>query len=143
MSKNKVSWLSYIQALKTQTFPSQLISQQGIDELSKINQSSNGVFSQGNPFIHLLDYTCGKNLFVSKLMETMLGYDTEYFIGGGMSLTLENYQAKHLQLFNEEIFQDRLDIIKKVPASEQPNYIFTYNFQFKNKKGEYLNLLQR
>ena len=76
-------------------------------------------------------------------MQTMLGYKTKEFLEGGIDFTLENYNQKHLKLFNEEMFPDRLEILKKIPYQEHPNYIFSYNFQFKNRKGEYINLLQR
>ena len=41
------------------------------------------------------------------------------------------------------LFPGRLQILKNIPAIEQPNYIFTYNLRLKNSKGEFVNLLQR
>ncbi|MDP4284862.1 MAG: response regulator transcription factor [Bacteroidota bacterium] len=93
--------------------------------------------------MYLLDYTTGKYIAVSNSMQKMLGYKTKAFLEGGINFTLEKYEKKHLQLLNEEIFPDRLKILKKIPYQEHPNYIFSHNFQFKNRKGECINLLQR
>ena len=82
-------------------------------------------------------------MVVSNSLQAMLGYKTEDFLEGGLNFTLENYHQKHLHLFNEEIFPDRLEFLKTIPPDQHPDYIFSYNFQFKNRKGEYINLLQR
>ncbi|HEV8506326.1 MAG TPA: helix-turn-helix transcriptional regulator [Chitinophagaceae bacterium] len=143
MAKNKTSWLSYMGALQKQSFTPEQLNTEGLEKILNINQVTNAVFNHSIPWIYLLDYTSGKYLLVSNSMKMMLGYDPNYFMSAGLSLTFENYHSKHMDLFNEEIFPDRLEILKKIPYQEHPNYIFSYNFQFKTRRGEYINLLQR
>jgi len=48
-----------------------------------------------------------------------------------------------LNLFNNQIFADRLSILKHFPVEEHKDYVFSYSYRFKNGKGNYVNLLQR
>jgi DNA-binding CsgD family transcriptional regulator len=108
-----------------------------------LNNLSQAVFNHTIPWIYLLDYTSGKYLMVSNSIKFMLGYDPDYFKEGGIGATLENYDVNHMRLFNEEIFPDRLQLLKSIPVNEHPDYVFSYNFSFKNRNGEPVNLLQR
>lgn len=139
----QTSWLGYIGGLQQKIFSKEELHIENIEQVLNIMQVTTPVFNHSIPWIYLLDYTTGKYMVVSNSLQAMLGYKTEDFLEGGINFTLENYQQKHLQLFNEEIFPDRLEMLKKIPYQEHPNYIFSYNFQFKNRKGEYINLLQR
>ncbi len=143
MGKEKISWLNYMGALQQQSYTPEELSTEGMERILNLNQLTHAVFNHSIPWIYLLDYTSGKYLMISKSVKIMLGYDPEYFLNGGLDLVLQKYQAQHLRTFNEEIFPDRLKIMKQLPYQEHPNYVFTYNLQVKNKYGEYLNLLQR
>lgn len=143
MGKSKTSWLDYMGALQQRSFTPDQLQTEGLEHILNINQHTHAVFNHSIPWIYLLDYTTCKYLLISKSMKIMLGYDPEYFLNGGVHTILENYQPGHLKLFNEEIFPDRLSILKKIPPSEHSNYIFSYNFQYKTKNGDFMNLLQR
>jgi DNA-binding CsgD family transcriptional regulator len=143
MPTQQTSWLGYIGGLQQKKFSEEELHIENIEQMHNIMQITTPVFNHSIPWIYLLDYTTGKYIVVSNSLQAMLGYKTEEFLEGGINFTLENYQQKHLQLFNEEIFPDRLRILKKIPYQEHPNYIFSYNFQFKNRKGENINLSQR
>lgn len=129
--------------LQQRSFTPEQLQTEGLERILDINKLTHAVFNHSIPWIYLLDYTSCKYLLISKSMKIMLGYDPDYFLKGGLPQVLENYEAKHLELFNEEIFPDRLGILKKIPPAEHANYIFSYNFQYKTKKGQYINLLQR
>lgn len=80
---------------------------------------------------------------MSQSAKTVLGHDQKRFMDGGVEFTIENYEPRHLNLFNTEIFPDRLSALKSIPPAEHSNYVFTYNIYLRNNKREYLNLLQR
>ncbi|MBN9386106.1 MAG: helix-turn-helix transcriptional regulator [Chitinophagaceae bacterium] len=80
---------------------------------------------------------------MSRAVKTLLGYEPENFTEGGLSFTMENYHTADLQLFNEQIFPDRLSFLKKIPPVEHSNYIFSYNYRIRNKEKKYSNILQR
>lgn len=143
MAKEITSWLNYMGGLQQRAFSKDELDINGIEQIMNLKQMTLSVFNHSIPWIYLLDYTTGKYTVVSNSITPMLGYATEDFLNGGIAFTLENYQQKHLEIFNEEIFPDRLELLKKIPPEQHRNYIFSYNFQFKNRKGELINLLQR
>lgn len=143
MAKQTTSWLNYMGGLQHRRFSKEELDIDGIDQIKNLQLISPSMFNYSVPWIYLLDYTSGKYMSVSQSLQPMLGYKMEDFLEGGVNFTLENYQQKHLHLFNEEIFPDRLKFLKNIPAEQHHDYIFSYNFQFKNRKGEYVNLLQR
>jgi DNA-binding CsgD family transcriptional regulator len=143
MSKNKISWLNYMGELQQQSYTAEQLKTEGLEKILNINQLTHAVFNHSIPWIYLLDYTSGKYLLISKSMKLMMGYDPEYFLNGGIHQILENYHPQHLRLLNEEIFPDRLQLIKNIPPTEHSNYIFSFNFQYRKKNGDFMNLLQR
>ena len=137
------SWLGYMETLQQNDYNEDHLKTEGLDHILNINTVTQSAFSHSIPLIYLLDYTNGRYLLVSKSMKLMLGYSPEVFMSQGINLTLENYHADHMQLFNNELFPDRLAILKQIPVHEHHNHVFTYNFRFKTKRGDFINLLQR
>jgi DNA-binding CsgD family transcriptional regulator len=143
MAKDRPSWLNYMSRQQTRQTSAPDVDHHHIERVLGLNQLGAHAFHHSIPWTYMLDYTSGKYVVVSGSVKTMMGFDPEYFLEGGLELVLENYQRNHLKVFNEEIFPDRLEILRQIPPEEHPNHIFTYNLQVKNAKGEYLNLLQR
>jgi len=143
MTKQTTSWLKYMGGLQQRSFSKDELDIEGVEQILDIRKITMPVFNHSIPWIYLLDYTSGKYMVVSDSLQAMLGFKTEDFLDGGLNFTLENYQQTHLRIFNEEIFPDRLKFLKKIPSDQHADYIFSYNFQFKNRQGEYINLLQR
>ncbi|RFS19462.1 DNA-binding response regulator [Chitinophaga silvatica] len=137
------SWIGYMNYLKQQTIDPEQLTVDGLEGIMEVNSYFHAAFSHSVPWLYLLDYTTGRYLMVSKTMKLITGYESDYWQQGGLNLTLERYQKDHLKLFNEEIFPDRLEILKKIPPAEHPNYVFSYNFQLKSRSGQPVTLLQR
>ncbi len=141
--ENKLpTWLSHMQSLKHRDFnPEELV----VEDLNRLLQPDafNPLFYHSVPMMYLLDYTTGKYVTMSQSAKQVMGLDPEGFMEGGVEFTLRHYHPAHFKLFNEKIFSDRIQFIKNIAPEEQKNYIFSYNHRFKNKRGEYLNLLQR
>lgn len=142
-SKIKNTWLGYIEQLSQQNFSPQQLNIDGIENILSLNYSFHSLFSHSIPMIYLLDYTTGKYLRMSRSTQLILGYECNEWVDNGIGFTIDHYAEDDLKIYNEKIFPDRLQILKKIPVSEQPNYIFTYNLRLKNNKGEFVNLLQR
>jgi DNA-binding CsgD family transcriptional regulator len=142
-AQKSLSWINFVQLMQRQRYLPEDLQTEGLEHILNINQITHNVFNYSIPWIYVLDYTSGKYLLISKSMKPMLGYDHQYFMDGGLDLVFDNYEKKHFRLFNEEIFPDRLKILSGIPPVEHPNYVFSYNFQYRNKKGEMINLLQR
>lgn len=138
--KNRPTWLGYLDNLKGLATEPREIQLTGFDEFIKANSFAHSFFRYSVPVIYLLDYRTG--LYIN-MSENFAGYKSECFEKGGINHTLEIYEKDHLALFNNEIFPDRLQILKDINPEAHKNYVFSYNSRMKNKNGSYENFLQR
>lgn len=145
MVRNKQgSWLDYIQS--RQSDAAFLSDQPKIEDMYSIlehHHQSSGAIANVVPFAYLMDYTTGEYPKTSGTANMLFGYEPHQFTHGGVAFTLENYHKSDMRLFNEEIFPERLAVLKSIPSAEHARYIFSYTFRFRNKKNEYITLLQR
>jgi len=138
--KNQNTWLSYLHALKDKCYEKDQLKVTGFDEFFNTNGIANSFFRHSIPYVYLLDYKSGAYINMS---DNFGGYKAESFLKEGLNHTLEIYHPDHLVLFDQQIFPERLQILKGIPATEHRNYIFSYNLCIRNRKGEYEEFLQR
>jgi len=137
------TWLAYIQALNYHGYDD-------MDELLNLHtaqflntQSIYPAFSHSVPAMYILDYTSGQYLIFSTQSKDIMGLDHRDFIEGGVTFMLHQYHPDHLRLFNEKIFQTRLEFLNAIPPEHHKDYIFTYNHRFKDQRGNFSDYLQR
>jgi DNA-binding CsgD family transcriptional regulator len=73
----------------------------------------------------------------------ILNIPSKKLLDGGIDFVLERYHPADLRLFSEQIFPDRLKLLKEIPVDQHKDCIFSFNYRVKNDKGEYVNILQR
>lgn len=129
------TWISYMNALCKKEFSPEQLKIDGVEKFLDISQHFNPLFHHSIPMIYLADYTSGKYLIISKSVQMIMGYIPDDFISNGIGFTLEKYHKDDLRLFNEQIFPDRLSVLKSIPAGEQINYVFSYNYRLKTSRG--------
>jgi DNA-binding CsgD family transcriptional regulator len=139
-TKKSPTWLSYMDTLKHNTYEPEQFRLIGFDDFIKANGFADSFFMHSIPFIYLLDYRSG--LYIN-MSENFAGYRSECFLKEGLNHTLEIYNPPHLKLFNNEIFPDRLEVLKQIKPEEHKNYVFSYNQSIRNRNGTYENFLQR
>lgn len=139
----KSTWLGYIDAASNRAFEPEQLQVAGMERILTINQQFHAFFHHSIPAVYLLDYTTGQYMIMGKSIKLLLGYDMGDFMREGVWLLVENYHKEDLLLYNDQIFPDRLALLKTIPPEEHPNHIFSYNFRIKTAKGEHINLLQR
>lgn len=142
-TKNNITWLGYIETMSSKDYDAGKLNLNGLEAMLKKHQQLNAIFHHSVPMIYLVDYTTGKYLLASKTTKRIIGFDHEEFMQGGLDLVINNYRQDDLKLYNEKIFPDRLKILQQIPVEEHSKYVFSYNYQFKNKNGDYNTLLQR
>ena len=141
--KRKAVWENYLaQSNCKKLLPDKLILE-GIEKLMDVKQHAFNVLNHSVPMIYILDYTTGKYAFVSSQCDAHLNFACDKLIDGGVSFVLDRYHPEDLNLFNEQIFSDRLKMLKKIPVNEHKDHIFSFNYRVKNGKGEFVNILQR
>lgn len=137
------TWLDYIRSCCMNTSLTPNTKKEFLDLIVSLNRDFLALFYHTIPLVYLLDYTSGKYLTMSNSAEHILGFPQKEFIENGVNFTLDNYEKVHLDLFDKQIFPDRLNVLKKIPPEEHSNYLFTHSFCLKNNKNEPVNLLQR
>jgi DNA-binding CsgD family transcriptional regulator len=140
LSNHHHTWLSYLDALKDNTGEEEELHLTGFDHFLNANNFANSFFRHSIPFVYLLDYRRSRYLHMS---ENFGGYRSKDFLEKGISHTLEIYQQDHLQLFDQEIFPRRLEILKHLPPEDFKCYAFSYNLCIRNRNGKCENFLQR
>ena len=142
-SKNSITWVNYLDDLSNKEIVPKQLQIEGIDKFINLQQSAFNILSHSIPFIYLLDYTTGKYLVVSNQCQAVVNFSNKKMLDGGIPFVMERYHPADMKVFNEQIFKDRLSILKTIPAEQHKNYIFSFNIRIKNGKGEYISLLQR
>jgi DNA-binding CsgD family transcriptional regulator len=137
------SWLDYLQNCPKHSSISEKIRNQFISEMISINRSFLSLASHSTPLVYLLDYTTGKYLSVSDTSKGVIGHAKEDIMKYGIEYIIEHYHKDHFKLFDLKLFPDRLQSLNEIDPEDHKDYVFTYNFSFKNRKGTYRNLLQR
>jgi len=116
---------------------------EGIEKHLHFKKNAFSILNHSAPMTYLLDYTTGKYRFISEQVKKLVHFSNGYIIDGGIGFVLDRYHKTDLNLFNNQIFADRLSILKHLPVEEHKDYVFSYSYRFKNGKGNYVNLLQR
>jgi DNA-binding CsgD family transcriptional regulator len=137
------SWLDYLQNCPRHSSISEKIKNQFVGEMISINSSFLSLASHSIPMVYLLDYTTGRYLSVSDTSKGVIGHTKEDIVKYGIEYIIEHYHKDHLKLLDSKIFPDRLQSLNEIDPEDHKDYVFTYNFSFKNRKGTYRNLLQR
>ena len=141
--KKTGAWINHFEQSSNKKVNTELLKSVGIEQLIDVQKHAFNILNHSVPMVYLLDYTTGKYVFVSKQCETHLNFSITEIMERGVDFVLENYHPEDLNLFNDQIFFDRLSILKKIPVNEHKDYIFSFNYRVKNGKGEYVNILQR
>lgn len=134
------TWLGYLNMIKSEACQTAELRLTDLDDFINANCFARSFFRHSTPFVYLLDYRSG--LYTS-MSENFAGYKSACFLKEGIAHSLEIYQKDHLKLFDQEIFPDRLEILKNVSPDDYKDYIFSYNFCVKNRNGQFESLLQR
>lgn len=141
--KTTTTWLSYLEDISKKKIVTKQLQVEEIDKFIILQQSAFNILNHSVPMIYLLDYTTGKYILVSNQCQAVFYFSNKKIMDGGLDFTLDSIHPADLRLFNEKIFTDRQKILKKIPVEEHKDHIFSYNYRYKNGKGDYVNLLQR
>lgn len=138
--KHKNTWLNYLGTLNDRSCNDERLILADFDNFFNINPFTNAFFSYSTPFVYLLDYRRGTYINMS---ENFGGYSSECFLGKGIDHMIDIYHPDHLQLFDQEIFPERLQVLQGIPSAEHKSYVFSYNLKIRNINGNYDHFLQR
>ncbi|WP_158800109.1 LuxR C-terminal-related transcriptional regulator [Pedobacter sp. L105] len=137
--KNR-TWLNYLNNLNVESTQLEKRKMLGFDGFFGSDVMMNPFFRSHMPYTYILDYTQSRYITMA---ENFAGYKSECFLKLGLDHTLEIIHPQHLNLFNKEIFPERLTILKGMAPDQHNNYVFSYTLQVKNSEGGFSKFLQR
>lgn len=139
----KTTWLQYIHDLAHREYDFPLGDTDNVSDVIAYPSNFQNFFQHSIPAIYLLDYRTRMYRSVSEGMVNVLGFSSRDLETVGLDLTLENYCAQDLALYDKQIFPDRLEILKAIPPECHKDYVFTYTFRFTGAHGQTIHIMQR
>lgn len=140
LSSSKNTWLSYLHSLKDCPGEKAQVHLTDFNLFLNANTFTDSFFRHSIPFVYLLDYRRSAYVHMS---ENFAGYKADSFFKSGINHTLDIFHRSHLKLFNEEVFPQRLEILKTICPGDFKSYVFSYNIRVRNRNGRFENYLQR
>ena len=81
--------------------------------------------------------------FMGKQQKNVSGYTNEEFIEGGFELWLQSIHPDELEIVVDKVYPKFMDSVVKTAPEDRSKYKFQYNYRFKRKDEQYLNLLEQ
>jgi DNA-binding CsgD family transcriptional regulator len=134
------TWLEYMEALRSKYCNAAVYDPQLLNVFLNTNTLSSSFFSLTNPAVYILDYRCGRYL---KMSGNFGEHPSEVFLNDGINKFVDVYDKQQFQVFNEQIFPDRLNILNTIDYREHTNYVFSGSLTIQNASGVPVNYLQR
>jgi DNA-binding CsgD family transcriptional regulator len=110
-----------------------------LEQLKHLSNSAWGLM----PFFSVIDYTSRKYVVSTESLKSLLGYDAREMLEGGLTFTLNIVQQDFFRVFSEKVFPATMTALQRIPQPEHKDHVFSFNVQYKNREGQYINTLQR
>ena len=95
------------------------------------------------PMFFVSDYTRRKYTIFTQSIKHILGYDARELLESGLGFTFHLAQKDFFKVYDRNVFPATMACLRRIPQPEHQNHIFSFNCQFKNSEGKYINTLQR
>ncbi|SHO49938.1 LuxR C-terminal-related transcriptional regulator [Desulfopila aestuarii] len=81
--------------------------------------------------------------FMGRLQENVSGYTNEEFLQQGIGLFLQCLHPEEIDIIVNQMYPDGMDVISQADEQEKQQILTQYNYRFKRKTGEYINLMEQ
>jgi DNA-binding CsgD family transcriptional regulator len=95
------------------------------------------------PMFFVIDYTRKSYLVFTDNIKSILGYDAREMLDGGLDFMMQIAHKDYFKAINESVFPLNVQFLKRTPQSEHQEYIFSFNNQYRDTGGKWIELLQR
>src|SRR5258706_10923493 len=76
--------------------------------------------------IHVIDYTQRRHVGLSGPTKNMIGWDPRDVIENGLDFVIDIFQKDDFKIYNETIFSQVSEFLKKTPQAEHSENIFSF-----------------
>ncbi len=96
-----------------------------------------------NGFIQVVDYTQRRHVCISGDVKSMTGYGVEILLEDGLDFAVSVFQKDDFKIYNETIFGQVTELLRKTPQEEHSDYLFTYSYRSRKADGKWMQLFQQ
>lgn len=111
------------------------------DDILDKFMSFQSISQLGTFFYAFIDLSKMEYLYVSPSIKMVLGYTADELIKGGVKSVFNVYHPDVKQT-QKAVHNKVINFLRSVPVGSKTKYVYTYDLTIKNKKGEYIKLLQ-
>lgn len=95
------------------------------------------------PVTYLLDYAERSYVHVEANCQQVYGYTADTFLEWGLDGYLAQWHPADFEVINRKVFPEIHAFLKTLKKEAFADYIFSYNYRFRNARGHYITILQR
>ena len=124
-------------------FNSGFVNEDSIKEHIKQQAIIDEILPESASFFYVIEVPAHKYHFFGKQQVNVSGYSNEEFLEKGVELLLQSIHPDDIDIVLDEIYPTFSDAVMNAPAEDRRKILFQYNYRFKRKDGEYLNLMEQ
>ena len=92
--------------------------------------------------LFVVDYSQRRHVALSGQTKGMIGYDPREVMDNGIDFVIGLFQKDDFKIYNESIFTQITEFLKKTPHDQHAEYIFSFNYRAKKADGKWVQLFQ-
>lgn len=115
------------------------IVQKYIDQQTTIDK----ILPNSASFFYIVESPSRKYHFMGKQQESVSGYSNFDFFDQGVELFLNSLHPEEIDIILGQVFPDAMSLVHQAADKEKKNILLQYNYRFRRKTGEYINLLEQ
>lgn len=94
-------------------------------------------------FFYIVEPVTHTYHFMGKQQENISGYSNEEFLQQGLELFLQCLHPEEIDIIVNQIYPDVMRMILQADVADKQQVLTQYNYRFRRKSGEYINLLEQ
>jgi len=96
-----------------------------------------------NAFIQVIDYSQRRHVGLSGDLKNMSGHHPRDLMDNGLDFAIEHFQKDDFKIYNETVFRQVTEFLKKTPQKDHGDYLFTYSYRSRKADGKWMTLFQQ
>lgn len=132
----------YLQAYRD-LFGSGLITGETIQKHIEQQAVIDGFLPDSASFFYVAESASHTYHFMGKQQESVSGYSNDVFLEKGIELFFQCLHPDEIDIIINQVYPDGMRVIMEAEVAEKQQILTQYNYRFKRKSGEYINLMEQ
>lgn len=94
-------------------------------------------------FFYIVESPSYKYHFLGKQQQSVTGYSNEEFLDKGVELFLDCLHPEEVEIILGQVYPEAMEAVANIGQEQINRTVIQYNYRFKMKSGEYINLMER